>query len=535
MTHRIVTSSWIASAAFLILARLASSQCTDDGHEENDSCAAAPLIELDANLHLVLRGPLHPGGADPDYFRMVVAPGQTLEVLVDAFAPPVFLLELFDEPTCAQPAASTEVIGTTLRLVNTDATPHEYWAGVRPRPTGRDFTCEQYTLIARSFFDVCAGLAPDAFEPNDDLPSAAPLPPGAYVDLTLHGPEWDFYLIPAPPGSLIELTMAQNLTEYPGATPAVVFVDAVTGQALQGGFPNGTTTYVNLTPHPNVGLTVVLTAPLLCSSYDMTVAVSDTPCTGLVPDVLEENDTCATALTLPSGEYQDLNMTYLDRDYYDVPLQPQEVMVAEISYDAEPASGVAAQVWRGCNLNEWFPVYSLPGRLTTVVRNEGATADGFTLSVRVDGQQFDPFAPCAEYDLALARYDQTIGARYCSAVPNSTGAPAVIDAYGSTVAADEELAFLVTDVPQYAAGIVFYGPTQVALPLGNGLRCVGGTLTRLRPVQSSGFLQYFFHVVDFDATPMAQHFLPGSTWHFQGWFRDGSSSNLSDAVTIPFL
>ena len=29
--------------------------------------------------------------------------------------------------------------------------------------------------------------------------------------------------------------------------------------------------------------------------------------------------------------------------------------------------------------------------------------------------------------------------------------------------------------------------------------------------------------------------LPGETWYFQGWFRDGLSSNFTDAVSVLFL
>lgn len=367
----------LVSAALLVLDRVPPAQCTnDDGHEENDTSAEAPLFAPDSQTFLALLGTLAPGGADPDYFRTMIPPGETLEMVVDAFIAPLFLMEIFDDSSCAQPIASGPAPGL-LRAVNTGTTVQEYWMGVRHNPNERPFFCENYALILCSFIDPCPGLQPDGFEPNDDLPSAAPLPPGIYTDLNVQAGEADYYLIPV-------------------------------------------------------------------------------------------------------------------------------------------------------------PQRSMPGRETTVVRNESLTAQNYTLNLGIDGQQFDPDAPCAEYDLERRRHDQPIGTSFCPAVPNSTGDIARIDAYGSSVVGDGELAFLVTGLPTFSPGIVFYGPTQVQLPLGDGLRCVGGGLTRLHPVQFSGLRRYIFHVLDFDSPPFSQDFVPGSTWHFQGWFRDGSSSNLSDAVTIQF-
>ena len=70
---------------------------------------------------------------------------------------------------------------------------------------------------------------------------------------------------------------------------------------------------------------------------------------------------------------------------------------------------------------------------------------------------------------------------------------------------------------------------------GNGLRCVGdgSGLFRL-PVEvaRAGELR---HALDLTTTPVI---VPGSTWHFQGWYRDpaagGAAFDLTDGLTVTF-
>lgn len=123
---------------------------------------------------------------------------------------------------------------------------------------------------------------------------------------------------------------------------------------------------------------------------------------------------------------------------------------------------------------------------------------------------------------------------YCDSLPNSTGASARIDWEGSTSPSIADLVLIAEGVPDQP-GLFFFGPNQVQLPFGNGLRCVGGQVHRL-PVEfaSGGVLR---HALDFGASP-ASAIEPGSTWNFQAWFRDpaagGSTFNLSDGLHVPF-
>ena len=72
---------------------------------------------------------------------------------------------------------------------------------------------------------------------------------------------------------------------------------------------------------------------------------------------------------------------------------------------------------------------------------------------------------------------------------------------------------------------------------GNGLRCVdGAALYRLPVQQPSG--RVLTHAVEGTQAPASARLLPGSTWHFQAYFRDpaggASGANLSDGISVEF-
>lgn len=133
---------------------------------------------------------------------------------------------------------------------------------------------------------------------------------------------------------------------------------------------------------------------------------------------------------------------------------------------------------------------------------------------------------------------QCAGVAFCSATPNSTGSPAAIWASGSCAVADGDFVLHAGPVPQQP-GLFFCGPNQVnggaGMPFQNGLRCVGGTVLRFPPLVPAGPVAN--QPLDFTApTGPGQAITPGSTWHFQYWFRDpaagGHQSDLSDARTV---
>jgi hypothetical protein len=129
-----------------------------------------------------------------------------------------------------------------------------------------------------------------------------------------------------------------------------------------------------------------------------------------------------------------------------------------------------------------------------------------------------------------------IGSNYCSPAANSTGQPAFLWATGTHSVAANDLVLHAGPVPTTTNGILFLGSSQAYVPLGNGFRCVGGTLLRMPPAHATnGQLQFN---VNNAVPPLVGHVIAGSTWNFQAWYRDvpagGAQFNLSDGYQVVF-
>ncbi|MFT4538438.1 MAG: hypothetical protein ACI835_000872 [Planctomycetota bacterium] len=148
----------------------------------------------------------------------------------------------------------------------------------------------------------------------------------------------------------------------------------------------------------------------------------------------------------------------------------------------------------------------------------------------------------AVYGVQL-RLIECASSNYYSSTPNSTWKAAVIQSNGEWQVSANALVLSAAPVSDQF-GIFFYGDSQLAggagLPFGNGLRCVGSggsTLYRLPVVLASA--NTLAYAVDFGLpTGAGGAITPGSTWHFQAWFRDpaagGASFDLSDGLSVQF-
>lgn len=126
---------------------------------------------------------------------------------------------------------------------------------------------------------------------------------------------------------------------------------------------------------------------------------------------------------------------------------------------------------------------------------------------------------------------------------NSTGLGAVLAGAGSVSISADDLILEVDQLPPSIVGIFFMGGAQAQLPFGAGELCVtsGGAGIFRFPAKNSGLSG------SFQEGPMVgvagSLFVPnplvaGSTWHFQGWYRDpaggGEAFNLTDGQTLQF-
>ncbi len=129
---------------------------------------------------------------------------------------------------------------------------------------------------------------------------------------------------------------------------------------------------------------------------------------------------------------------------------------------------------------------------------------------------------------------------YCEGLPNSEGAGAQLSAIGSPSIAADELRLVVQRVPPGTAGIAFYGPSRTSVPLGNGLLCVGGSLSRLPIPGLANAVTAMILPLDFTSAPLGSGpstVTAGSTWGIQVWYRDvgtGAGTNTTNALEITF-
>ncbi len=127
---------------------------------------------------------------------------------------------------------------------------------------------------------------------------------------------------------------------------------------------------------------------------------------------------------------------------------------------------------------------------------------------------------------------------YCNSLVNSTGEAAVFSASGSRSLTLNDLTLTARHTVPNQPGMFFFGPAQVALPLGNGIRCVGGApIERFPQVLWADDAGTFSLTVDNLALPDNLVWLAGETWNFQAVYRDpgvGSGLDLTNAGSIQF-
>lgn len=128
--------------------------------------------------------------------------------------------------------------------------------------------------------------------------------------------------------------------------------------------------------------------------------------------------------------------------------------------------------------------------------------------------------------------------QYCEGLTNSLGAGADLSVVGAPSISGIEMRLHVQRLPLSAATLTFYGPDRGMGTIGDGLLCVGGSLTRLVAINanSRGARRI---LLDLTAPPLGSGTTAvtvGSTWRFQTWYRDsiGAGSNTTNAIEITF-
>lgn len=125
----------------------------------------------------------------------------------------------------------------------------------------------------------------------------------------------------------------------------------------------------------------------------------------------------------------------------------------------------------------------------------------------------------------------------CPLSPNSAGPGASIQGLGSNSLAANSLQLLAINCPPQVNGIFFFGTAQTQTPLGNGVRCAGGSIFRF-PITQTNLFGDATQTVNLQSLPGGAIIQPGDTRFFQFWFRDipggGSGTNLSNTLRAQF-
>lgn len=126
-----------------------------------------------------------------------------------------------------------------------------------------------------------------------------------------------------------------------------------------------------------------------------------------------------------------------------------------------------------------------------------------------------------------------LGTNFCTALPNSSGAPGHLSGSGSTSLTVASLTLTASSVPN-SPGVMFFGGTVTAgTPFGDGVMCAGFPFLRLRPT-IVGVAGQASLTVDFAALGAS----PSQIIYLQYWFRDGgfgpAGYNLSDGLRVVF-
>jgi choice-of-anchor B domain-containing protein len=183
---------------------------------------------------------------------------------------------------------------------------------------------------------------------------------------------------------------------------------------------------------------------------------------------------------------------------------------------------------------------------TVVVSDFVALSNSVRLRFRASDNGSGSIVEAAIDDLTISDIDcgsgpACGGTSYCSAAPNSMGAGAILSATGSASLSANDLVLGVTGASAAQPGLFYYGSTQVAVPFGDGVRCVGGSTYRLNPVAFSDPSGAVSRAVDYTSAPASSGpgmIQAGDTWNFQFWYRDpaagGAGFNLSDGLSVVF-
>lgn len=235
-------------------------------------------------------------------------------------------------------------------------------------------------------------------------------------------------------------------------------------------------------------------------------------------------------------------------DFYFVAANNTEQTDVHLAFVVDPTAGTTELFENGASFGtiNFAPVLSGMqgiGQILDTTGNFDIMANGVVHGVAVYESQLSLSEITAHRD---AYFMGSPGTNYCAAAPNSAGTTAMMSAMGSTSAVANSLTLMAGGLPNNQFGIFLTSRTQAFVPgvggTSNGNLCLGGNIGRLNLAGqilssgSSGSIALAVNLMQLPEGASFQVVMPGETWNFQSWYRDGVGlgSNFSDGLEIQF-
>ncbi|MEZ6013562.1 MAG: sulfatase-like hydrolase/transferase [Planctomycetota bacterium] len=137
-----------------------------------------------------------------------------------------------------------------------------------------------------------------------------------------------------------------------------------------------------------------------------------------------------------------------------------------------------------------------------------------------------------EMESEYARY---LATPFCGSQPNSTGAAARLELFGSFLPHERRLWASVEHLPAGSVGVLVVGTVQTRHPALQGYLCVSGAVQRLRVAATGPGLDHLvMPVLEPSGTGSPWTPTPSVAWTFQFVYRDGAAGRMTNAESILF-
>jgi hypothetical protein len=412
---------------------------------------------------------------------------------------------------------------------------------------------------------VCAALsAPsraqcsgpdDAFEDNDTCATAlAVAMPFVQSALWVHRHDPDLFQVTVLPG--YELRANLQCDDDQGDVDLVIYEPGAACGDLWVHFRSSQTytdyeaiAWLNNTGAPKVLIVQVQmwrgSIPF-CNRYDLSLTALVPPLVcdeTVLDDLLEDNDTCATATALPLGTTADLWVSNADSDHYSVSIPAGATLDVRIEFTHSTAD---VDLWLydtsqscGTGTGELARSISVSDTEHIVWQNTASAPRDVIVHVDVFS-----WSACNAYDLVATIGGVGLGTNYCTATPNTTGMAGRMSARGTDLVGANDFTLEARQLTPNSVGSFVCSRASGSTPNvggGVGTLCLGGDIGRFYSVVPTGSLGRIEYSPDLSQLPQSGGSVSaaiGETWHFQAWYRDqaGSqaTSNLTDGLAVTF-